>query len=207
MLWKVLDIIGTSAFAMSGAVVAIESNYDIFGIVLLAFTTAFGGSAVRNALIGLPVSSLWNEQHLIQISLITALIVFIFPVKWFRSHTSVLTIFDAIGLSAFAVQSAAYTASLHHSLTQIIFAATLSGVGGGMIRDVLAGRQPLVLHRNEYYALWAVLAGIIVGITHAMHSNLLYALFIFIAGMRILSVQKNWQVPRHLWLDHDSFSD
>ncbi len=64
MTWEVLSIIGTVAFAISGAIVAMEEEYDILGVYILGIVTAFGGGAVRNVLIGVPVSVLWQQQTL-----------------------------------------------------------------------------------------------------------------------------------------------
>ena len=71
MAWDVFSIIGTIAFALSGAIVAMEEEYDLFGVYILGIVTAFGGGAIRNLLIGLPVSTLWNQEMLFQITLIS----------------------------------------------------------------------------------------------------------------------------------------
>lgn len=75
MAWEVFSIIGTIAFAISGAIVAMEEEYDLFGVYLLGIVTAFGGGAIRNLLIGLPVSTLWSQEMMFQIA-IAAITVF-----------------------------------------------------------------------------------------------------------------------------------
>ena len=65
MAWEVFTVIGTIAFALSGAIVAMEEEYDLFGVYLLGLVTAFGGGAVRNLLLGLPVSTLWNQEMML----------------------------------------------------------------------------------------------------------------------------------------------
>ncbi len=103
-------------------------------------------------------------------------------------------LFDALGLSAFAIQGALYAVQMNRPLSAVIVAAVLTGSGGGMIRDVLAGRKPLVL-RDEIYAVWAILAGVAVG-TGIAHSPIsLYVLFIVVATLRILSYTYNWKLP------------
>src|SRR5690606_32202524 len=79
MAWEVLSAIGTIAFAISGAIIAMEEEYDIFGVYLLGVVTAFGGGAVRNLLIGVPVSALWEQEMMFQFALISITLVFLFP--------------------------------------------------------------------------------------------------------------------------------
>ncbi|MCX8047835.1 MAG: trimeric intracellular cation channel family protein [Anoxybacillus gonensis] len=192
--WEVLSIIGTVAFAISGAIVAMEEEYDILGVYILGIVTAFGGGAVRNVLIGVPVSVLWQQQTLFFIAFIAMTIVYLFPHKMLPHWQRWGNFFDALGLSAFAIQGALYAVQMNRPLSAVIVAAVLTGSGGGMIRDVLAGRKPLVL-RDEIYAVWAILAGVAVG-TGIAHSPIsLYVLFIVVAALRILSYTYNWKLP------------
>ncbi len=194
MTWEVLSIIGTVAFAISGAIVAMEEEYDILGVYILGIVTAFGGGAVRNVLIGVPVSVLWQQQTLFFIAFIAMTIVYLFPHKMLPHWQRWGNFFDALGLSAFAIQGALYAVQMNRPLSAVIVAAVLTGSGGGMIRDVLAGRKPLVL-RDEIYAVWAILAGVAVG-TGIAHSPIsLYVLFIVVAALRILSYTYNWKLP------------
>ncbi|WP_461200935.1 trimeric intracellular cation channel family protein [Anoxybacillus sp. TBDG-1] len=194
MTWEVLSIIGTVAFAISGAIVAMEEEYDILGVYILGIVTAFGGGAVRNVLIGVPVSVLWQQQTLFFIAFIAMTIVYLFPQKTLPHWQRWGNFFDALGLSAFAIQGALYAVQMNRPLSAVIVAAVLTGSGGGMIRDVLAGRKPLVL-RDEIYAVWAILAGVAVG-TGIAHSPIsLYVLFIVVAALRILSYTYNWKLP------------
>lgn len=78
MAWDVFSFIGTAAFAISGAIVAMEEEYDIFGVYILGMVTAFGGGAVRNVLIGVPVSVLWDQQFLFFVASILITIIFFF---------------------------------------------------------------------------------------------------------------------------------
>ena len=78
MAWDVFSFIGTAAFAISGAIVAMEEEYDIFGVYILGMVTAFGGGAVRNVLIGVPVSVLWDQQFLFFVASILITVIFFF---------------------------------------------------------------------------------------------------------------------------------
>ncbi|MBU5443176.1 TRIC cation channel family protein [Paenibacillus sp. MSJ-34] len=101
----------------------------------------------------------------------------------------------AIGLSAFAIQGALYAAGMNHPLSAVVVAGVLTGIGGGMIRDLLAGRKPLVL-RDEIYAGWAIAGGLVIGLGWATTSFQLLVLFAMIIVMRMFSVHYKWKLPR-----------
>lgn len=194
MTWEVLSMIGTIAFAVSGAIVAMEEEYDILGVYILGIVTAFGGGAIRNLLIGVPVSALWEQGLFFQIALLSITAVFLFPSNLLRHWQKWGNFFDAIGLSAFAIQGAIYAAKMNHPLSAVIVAAVLTGIGGGIIRDLLAGRKPIVL-RSEIYAVWAILAGLIIGLKLAVDSWELYTLFGLITILRVFSYTYDWKLP------------
>ncbi|MBK3494302.1 trimeric intracellular cation channel family protein [Viridibacillus sp. YIM B01967] len=194
MAWDVFSIIGTIAFAISGAIVAMEEEYDLFGVYLLGIVTAFGGGAVRNTLIGVPVSALWEQETMFQIALISITIVFIFPQNLLKHWHRWGNFFDAIGLSAFAIQGALFAVRLDLPISAAIVAAVLTGSGGGIIRDLLAGRKPLVL-REEVYAVWAAIAGVIVGLGLFKQDIWLYVIFVSMTALRVLSYMRNWRLP------------
>ncbi|UOF89307.1 trimeric intracellular cation channel family protein [Fodinisporobacter ferrooxydans] len=192
MAWDVFNIIGTIAFAVSGASIAIERKYDIWGIYAFGLVTAFGGGIVRNMLLILP-TSLWSESGLIKISLISITAVFIFPSVWFK-FKKYWMVFDAIGLGAFAVQGALYVQSKGFPLSAVLIASVLTGIGGGVIRDILATKKPLVFY-DEIYAVWALLAGCVIGFGWATKPLELYALFGCIVTLRVISVIYGWKLP------------
>ncbi|AZU64277.1 trimeric intracellular cation channel family protein [Neobacillus mesonae] len=194
MTWEVLSIIGTIAFAVSGAIVAMEEEYDILGVYILGIVTAFGGGAIRNLLIGVPVSALWSQGLLFQIALLSITAIFLFPTNLLKHWQKWGNMFDAIGLSAFAIQGAIYATKMGHPLSAVIVAAVLTGIGGGIIRDLLAKRKPIVL-RAEIYAVWAIVAGVIIGLKIAVDPWQLYTLFVIVTGLRILSYTFDWKLP------------
>ncbi|MGD6816070.1 trimeric intracellular cation channel family protein [Metabacillus sp. 113a] len=194
MTWEVLSIIGTAAFAISGAIVAMEEEYDILGVYILGIVTAFGGGAIRNLLIGVPVSALWEQGLYFQVALFSITLVFIFPRMLMKHWNRWGNFTDAIGLSAFAIQGALYAAEMQHPLSAVIVAAVLTGSGGGIVRDLLARRKPLVL-RAEIYAAWAIIGGLFIGVGWAASPLELYTLFAVITLLRILSYTFNWRLP------------
>jgi uncharacterized membrane protein YeiH len=192
---QLFSIIGTIAFAISGAVVAMEEEYDILGVFVLALVTAFGGGVVRNLLIGVPVTTLWGQGMYLNTAMIAAGLVFIVPISWIRRWKTWESLFDAIGLAAFSIQGSLYAANMNHPISAVIVAAVMTGIGGGIIRDLLAGRKPLVL-QDEIYAVWGMLAGLMVGIGWFQGSYMLLVLFAAIVGLRMLSVLFKWRLPR-----------
>ncbi|WP_249872384.1 trimeric intracellular cation channel family protein [Oceanobacillus saliphilus] len=193
MVWEVLNVVGTIAFAMSGAIIALKVKYDIVGAYVLGLITAFGGGALRNLLIGIPIVEIWQQTSLFVIALITITIVLLLPnltVRWLREWS----IFDAIGLSAFAVQGAMHAYANNLPILAIMFSAAITGAGGGIIRDVLAQQKPLVF-RQDIYLLWALVAGFIIGLGWATQPYQLYLLFGLILALRILSHRFGWNLP------------
>jgi uncharacterized membrane protein YeiH len=194
MTWVILDIIGTIAFAISGALIAREEDYDLLGVYVLGFTTAFGGGLVRNLLVGLPIETIWTQQKLFEIAFLAITIVLILPNRWKQPRKHLGVIFDALGLATFAIQGANYAVSIDAPLTAVIISATLTGAGGGMIRDVLAGRKPMIF-QSEIYALWAALAGFSIGLGWIPESLSPIVHLIVIVSFRILSVRFKWNLP------------
>ena len=195
MTWDILNIIGTIAFAISGAIIALEEDYDILGILILGLTTAFGGGAVRDLLIGIPIKTIWAQGQIFEIALIVILIVFLLPTIVLKYWTKWGACFDAIGLAAFAIQGANYAVQSGASIVEIMFAATLTGAGGGMIRDILARRKPMIF-QSEVYAAWGILAGLIIGLNWLHGPFGITILFISIVVLRMLSVSFNWSLPK-----------
>ncbi len=197
MPWDVFNIIGTIAFAVSGAVVAMEERYDIIGVFVLGFVTAFGGGVIRNLLIGIPVTNVWNQSLLIKIALLAMTIVFFSPIRWIKRWNRLMNFFDAIGLSAFAIQGGLYAYGTHHGVSAVIGAAVMTGIGGGILRDVLAKRKPIVL-RDEIYAVWAISVGALIGIGLLTHAWSLYTTFVLVVILRMVSLHFQWKLPRRV---------
>lgn len=194
MVWDILNILGIPAFAISGAIVALEEKYDLFGLYVLGFVTAFGGGVIRNVLIGVPVTNLWKQGDLMLIALIAMTIVALFPHIWGNRWRKWILFFDAIGLSAFAIQGALFAQKMNHPLYVVIVAAVLTGIGGGVIRDMLAGRKPSIL-RQEIYAVWCIIIGVFIGMGWVRSEISLYTLLIIIIILRMVSVHYHWSLP------------
>lgn len=193
-MWEILNIIGTIAFALSGVLVALEERYDLMGVYILGFITAFGGGAIRNLLIGIPVTELWNQGALFTLAFLVMTLAFFFPniLNWTIQKRGVF--FDAIGLGAFSAQGAMFAASMGLPISAAIAAAALTGAGGGMVRDVLAGRKPMFLHK-EIYIAWTLIPGLLIGsglVTSDIGAFLIVSAVVL---LRLGSVQKQWHLP------------
>lgn len=195
MTWDILNIIGTIAFALSGTFVAMEVKYDIMGLYILGFVTAFGGGAVRNLLIGVPVTTLWSQGNLFIIAFIIITLAFFIPSFLLLAWEKWGVFFDAIGLGAFALQGAIFAQEMNLPISAAIVAAALTGTGGGLIRDILAGREPLFL-KKEIYILWTLLAGIPVGLGIVQTMPGYLTLLALIVIFRMLSVHYGWSLPK-----------
>jgi uncharacterized membrane protein YeiH len=196
ILLMVLDLGGTFVFAISGAVAAVRHRLDIFGVMVLAFAAGNAGGITRDLLIGAtPPAAIANLSYL-GVSILAGLIVF-FRDPVVTRHGNLVLWFDAVGLSFFAVAGA--EKALLHGLNPVMAAllGMLTGIGGGMLRDVLVMQIPTVL-RSDLYALAALIgAGIVVGgyvlNIHAMVTTIVGGLACF--ALRYMAIRHGWHLP------------
>lgn len=152
---QALSYVGVATFAITGALAAIERRFDLVGVVILATVTAVGGGSVRDVVAGIiPPSSLTDEPQL-WTAIVIGLAVF---VAHRRLPTGrLLYAFDTVSLGIFAALGAQRGLDVGFGLLGTVFAGGVSGVGGGIIRDILSGAVPGVLYRNgDFYATAAV---------------------------------------------------
>ncbi len=159
--WQFLDLLswaGIMAFGASGALVAVQKRFDLVGIIVLTGVTAIGGGAIRDVLVGtLPPQSLRNEAILWVVFLI-ALGVWRFYRRMERLERPIYY-FDTLGLGLFAALGAERALAFGLGFWGCVFVGTVSGVGGGVLRDVLAGEVPGIFYRNRDLYASAATAG------------------------------------------------
>ncbi|MDP1471853.1 TRIC cation channel family protein [Priestia megaterium] len=196
MSWLILHTLGIISYAASGAFVAIGTRYSFIGVYVLGLTTSFGGAVIRNIIIGLPLSEIWNQSVLLTVLVTLTLIVFL-PIKWITHWKRWGLFFDSIGLASFSIQGALTVKHIDNNLGIIILAAMFTGVGGGMIRDLLAGERPLAL-REEIHAVLTILCAICIWLnwTNSIEITLIVVAVVII---RMLAITYNWKInlPYH----------
>jgi uncharacterized membrane protein YeiH len=150
-LARVLDLLGVGVFAVSGALAAGRTRLDLFGVFVLAAVTAIGGGTVRDLLLGRhPLVWLTDGTYLGVI--VTAVAITFAYVRWRRPPLSSLLVADAFGLALFSVAGAQIAQASGLPAVAVVVLGTLTGVGGGVIRDVLSAEIPFVLRRGNLYA-------------------------------------------------------
>jgi uncharacterized membrane protein YeiH len=196
-LFIALDLAGTFAFALSGAVAARDRALDGFGVVFVAFVAACGGGVIRDLCLGaVPPVGLADWRYLAVALLAAAL------ATAARSLVARLlrpvALFDAVGLSLFAVTGAQKAIALGHGAQVAILLGVVTAVGGGMLRDVLLARVPAVLQR-EIYASAALLGAAIEvgGLRLGWESGWrTWTALAACAALRLLSIHRGWHLPR-----------
>jgi len=188
-----LDIFGIIVFALSGALMAGRYKLDPFGVVVLASVTAVGGGTIRDAILQTPV--FWViEPYYLYVILVTAILTIILIRQPKRIPKRFLLIADALGLALFAVLGTQKSMALGSPLPVAIVMGTITGVAGGMIRDVLCNVIPMIL-RKEIYALAAMLGGGLFVILHLLGWSDNEATIVAILGALILRLAAiYWQV-------------
>ena len=204
IIWYIFDMIGTIAFAVSGALVGVSRKMDIFGMTVLALATAIGGGIVRDVLLGyFPPNSLRNVVYVTVVLAVTVIVFLIYNSRYRkhamgpRSRASYL-LADALGLASFTVTGASAGFKLYPELPIfIVLLGTITAVGGGIIRDMLAQRIPSVL-KEDVYALPSIIGGIVyyLMVTSSWDSMAVYGAFTVVLVIRLLALKYNWSLPK-----------
>ncbi len=205
-LFFFIEVIGTIAFASSGAMVAIKKQLDLLGVIVLGVTTAVGGGMLRDIIIGNVPPALFKDPVYVLLAFITVMLLFvivrlnqkILDGRSMETYEKVMNIFDAIGLGAFTVVGID-TAVLsgygdYHFL--IIFLGVITGVGGGILRDIMAGQTPYVLRKHIYAC-----ASIVGAILYAWLLNYIDGNIAMLIGacsvvlIRLMATHFCWNLP------------
>lgn len=191
-----LDLLGTFVFAISGAAAGVKSRLDIFGIAVLAFIAGNAGGLTRDVLIGAVPPAAISDWRYVAVSLVAAGVTFFWYLSVKRLRAVVL-VFDAVGLGLFAVSGTQKALAHGANPFSAALLGMLTGIGGGVLRDLLVNEIPVVL-RADLYAL-AALAGSVVVVGGDLlrwppiASTLAGA--ILCCGMRLAAIQRGWNLP------------
>ena len=196
-LLQALDLGGTFVFALSGGAAGMKKRLDLFGILVLSFAAASAGGILRDVLIGaVPPAALVDGRYL-AVSVLAGLVAF----QWFPAVDSgrirrAVVVCDAIGLSLFAVAGTQKALSYHLGPVAAALLGMLTGVGGGVVRDVLLSDVPAVL-RREIYAV-AALAGAVVVVAGSVlrwpETPVALAGAVLCLTLRLISIRRGWNV-------------
>jgi uncharacterized membrane protein YeiH len=191
-----LDLAGTFVFALSGAIAGVTRKLDFFGVLVLSFVAANTGGITRDILIGAVPPGAIDDWRYLAVSLAAGVITFFFPSAVVRRSNAVL-VFDAGGLALFAVSGAhkALAHGLNPAMATLL--GMLTGIGGGMARDVLLADIPVVL-RAELYAVAALLGAGIVVLADRLHLPSAPAVLIGAAlcfSLRVTALKRGWKLP------------
>jgi uncharacterized membrane protein YeiH len=191
-----LDLLGVAVFAASGALAAVHARLDVFGVIVLAAITALGGGVIRDVLLGVTPPSTLRQWPYLVVPAVVALLVFRWHPAVARLRRGV-QLADAFGLALFATTGTAVALATGAPAVTSALVGVITGIGGGVLRDVLVNEIPLVL-RKEIYALAAVAGAVVVvagdraglppGPVTAAGAGL-------VAALRVLALWRRWNAP------------
>ena len=144
----ILELIGAAAFAVSGAMTGIRKNMDIFGACVLGLTVAVGGGIIRDIILGAFPPAMFHDPIYAITAIVTCFIVFIPQIRNFlEKHSILMLLADSIGLGIFTVSGAAraFEVTAEANVFLAVFVGVITGVGGGLLRDMMAGDPPYIL--------------------------------------------------------------
>ena len=195
----VLDLIGTFVFALSGAVAGVRERLDLFGVLVLSFAAASAGGVMRDLLIGAVPPAAISDWRYLAVSLLAGLVVFFwYPIsERIRNLRNHVLVFDAAGLALFAVVGTQKALGYRLNPLMAALLGVLTGIGGGMLRDVLVAQIPTVLHA-ELYAVAALAGAIVVVVGHMLNfppTAVAIAGAAVCLGIRLVAIRRGWHLP------------
>lgn len=192
------DLFGTFAFAVSGALLGVKKDMDIYGMFVLAISVGVGGGTMRDMMLGrTPPFVLTDVNYMIVIAAATLLVFFLNSIVEKSLPMKTLNIADAIGLGVFTSIGASVAVAYDVEWYGIIFFGVMTATAGGMIRDTLAGEVPFVL-KKEVYASASIIGGIIFIIIYRLNISLninILITSIIVTLIRIFAIYKDWHLP------------
>ena len=191
-----VDLSGTFVFALSGATAGVKHRLDLFGVLVLSFAAGNSGGLARDVMIGAAPPVAISDWRYIAVSILAGLITF----YWYRiinRLSSPVLVFDAAGLALFAVSGASKALAFGIGPVGAMLLGMLTGIGGGIVRDVLVREIPTVL-RTELYAVAALIGAAVVVIGRMLHVPSFAAASagaVLCFGLRFMAMRRGWQLP------------
>lgn len=195
----IIDIIGTVAFAFSGAMTAIRKEMDLLGVVILGMVTAVGGGIIRDMILGIAPPQAFAEPVFALSAVLTSALVFV--VFYFRGKRfqQVLMLADTLGLGVFTVVGVRAAFDNHMGMNYFlpVFLGTITGVGGGLLRDMMAGDRPYIFVKHVYAS--ASILGACVCVFFWRRAGEEAAMLTgagSVVAMRLLAIHYRWNLPK-----------
>lgn len=210
----ILEIIGTVAFAVSGAFVAIKGKLDIFGVIFVGCITAVGGGMTRDLLIGATPPAIFSNWYILLIAALTSTVVFIIAYIYREKFDSVRekiehvnNFFDAIGLAAFSVMGTelAFVKGFSDNALLSVTLGMLTGVGGGIYRDILTDTTPYIF-KKHIYALASIFGAALYFVIRIWTADTVLPTIVsvlFVITIRMLATKYRWSLPKIRFNEED----
>lgn len=207
MILEVMELLGTIAFAVSGALIAVSRGLDLFGVTFLGCITAVGGGMLRDILLGKCPPAIFSNPSVLMTAALTAWIVFVIAYKNQQHFQSlkekierINNVFDAVGLAAFTVTGTeiACAAGYSDNMLLAVIMGMITGVGGGIFRDILVAQAPYVL-KKHIYALAALFGSLLYYIIREYAQNMMAATVAAVLSViliRMLATKYRWKLPK-----------
>lgn len=196
LIYTCIDLLGTFAFGVSGAIAARQHRLDLFGITTVTFIVACGGGILRDICLGtLPPAGLSSWRYLVVSLIASAWVVCAYPMVC--RMKSPVQLFDALGLGLFAVAGAKKALAVHAGAEAAILLGMVSAVGGGVLRDILLSRVPGILQREIYASAALAGAGVEVLLSYCGAGSVVTS-WLTAAGctvLRLASLRYGWRLP------------
>lgn len=210
----ILEIIGTIAFAASGAMVGVERKMDIFGVCVLGVVTSVGGGMVRDIVLGAIPPGVFTDYSYALVATVTSCIVFVMIYmkkdlmqgEFRATYDRIMLVMDSIGLGIFTVVGVNKGIQMGYmkSTFLLVFLGTITGVGGGLLRDMMAGVPPYIFVRHVY-ACASIFGAIVCVFIHRIFGAV-EAMIVASASvvlLRYLAAHYHWNLPRMGWKEKD----
>ena len=192
----ILDLVGTFVFALSGALVGVRHRLDLFGVLVLSFVAANGGGVMRDTMIGATPPAALQDWRYVAISIAAGLLTFWRAGAIERWRNPVQSL-DAVGLGVFAVAGALTALAFGLGPVGAMLLGMLTGIGGGMLRDVLVAQVPTVL-KAELYAIAALAGAGVVVLGTALSLPVAWVVVagvVACTGLRLFAIRRGWALP------------
>ena len=201
-----MEIIGTVAFASSGAMLAIQKEMDLFGVGVLGVTTSVGGGMIRDLILGIIPPLMFQKPVYTVTAIVTSMLLFVIISvkrnlkndKITAAYNKIMLIFDTIGLGIFTVTGMNTAKNAGYDQTfLLIFVGVITGVGGGLLRDIMAQEKPYIL-TNHIYACASVLGAVVCVCLNVILDDLVSmaaGLFVVVL-VRIFATHYRWNLPK-----------